>query len=104
MWIPTYHRFADRAAFLAACEAAGWPVEAGAPVLPPGVTAEEIGVLYAPATVGPGGAPLPAEAIDPRHHVNLAWHAQDMPAAFAESQIVPVTPSRIYALPTAGEG
>lgn len=102
MWIPTYHRFADRAAFLAACEAAGWHVEAGAPVLPPGVTAEEIGVLYAPASVGPGGMPMAGAVIDARHHVNMAWHAQDMAVAFLASVVSPATPSRSYELPGAG--
>lgn len=102
MWIPTYHRFADRAAFLAACEAAGWPVEAGAPVLPPGVTVEEIGVLYAPASVGPGGMPMAGAVIDARHHVNMGWHAQDMDPAFLDSIVSPATPSRSYELPGAG--
>lgn len=102
MWIPTYHRFANRAAFLAACADAGWPVESGTPQPPHGVALEEIGMLFAPATVGLGGVPVAGELLDARHHVNLAWHAQDMAPAFADSVVFPATPSRSYALPGAG--
>lgn len=104
MWIPTYHRFETRAAFLTACQAAGWPVEAGIPQPPQGITLEELGPLHAPATIAPGGAPVPGEVLDARHHVNLARHAQDLPAAFAASQVTPATPSRTYALPGGGGG
>jgi hypothetical protein len=97
MWTPTYHRFTSRAAFLAACEAAGWPLDGAAPQPPQGVAVDELGPLLAPATLGPGGAPIPGEVLDFRHHVNLAWHAQDMPPAFAASQVLPTTPSRVWA-------
>jgi hypothetical protein len=99
MWITTYHRFTNRAAFLAACEAAGWPVQAGEPQLPQGVTVDMVGPLIGPASIGDGGAPIPGEVIDPRYHVNIAWHAQDMAPAFSDSQVVPATPARSYALP-----
>ncbi len=101
MWISTFHRFDGRPAFLAACEAAGWELEAEAPSLPAGVVVEEIGTLISPASIGEGGMPIAGAVLDPRHHVNLAWHARDMDPAFAASQVFPAEPSRAYALPPA---
>jgi len=99
MWITTYHRFTNRAGFLAACEAAGWGVQAGDPSLPQGVAVDLVGAIIAPPTVADGGAPIPGEVIDPRYHVNLAWHAQEPAAAFADSAVAPDAPARAYALP-----
>jgi hypothetical protein len=96
MWITTYHRFTNRAGFLAACEAAGWGVQAGEPLLPQGVALDVIGPLIGPASVGAGGAPIPGEMIDPRYHVNLSWHAREPAEAFAASQVTPDEPNRVY--------
>lgn len=104
MWVPTYHRFASRAAFLAACDSAGWPIDAGTPRLPAGVALDEVGMLYGPASIGPGGIPMAGALLDARHHVNAAWHAQDMPEAFAANQVTPTTPARAYALPAPASG
>lgn len=101
MWITTYHRFTNRAAFLAACETAGWAVQAGEPQLPAGVALDIIGPIIGPATVAGGGAPVPGEVIDPRHHVNIAWHARDMDPAFAESAVAPEAPGRRFDVATA---
>jgi hypothetical protein len=100
MWITTYHRFTNRAAFLAACEAAGWAVQHHEPLLPHGVALDSVGPLIGPPSVGDGGAPIPGEVIDPRWHVNLAWHAQEVPAAFAESQVAPEAPARRFDVAT----
>lgn len=99
MWITTYHRFTNRAAFLAACEAAGWAVQAGEPQPPANVALDIVGALVAPPTVGEGGAPIPGEVIDPRFHANVAWHARPMAPEFTASQVTPETPSRAYGLP-----
>lgn len=81
MWTPTYHRFTDEAAFLAACDAAGWPRDhTNRPAPPPGVALDLIGAMGSPG-----------------YHVNAAWHAMDVPAAFTASQITPATPSRVWA-------
>ena len=95
MWTTTYHRFASRAAFLGVCEQAGWPQTPGQePGLPQGVVLDVIGPLVTPASVGPGGVPMPSEMLDARYHVNLAWHAREMDRTFATSQVLPDAPSR----------
>ena len=61
MWITTYHRFVSRAAFLDACEQAGWTQTSGQePDLPPGVALDIVGPLVEPARVGANGIPVPA--------------------------------------------
>jgi hypothetical protein len=95
MWITTCHRFTNRAAFLAACQMAGWTCPPGQdPELPQGVAVEIVGPIVAPAQVGEGGVPIPGEVIDPRYHINLAWHGHDPDPAFQASLVVPATPSR----------
>ena len=100
MWISTYHRFTNRAAFLAACGAAGWTRDSpGEPTPPAGVALDGIGPILGSAWIGPGGTPQPGVVLDAGYHVNLAWHARDMDAAFAASQVMPTTPSRAWDLP-----
>lgn len=102
MWIATYHRFASRAAFLAACDAAGWgrdPLDARQPAPPAGVVLDEIGALIARPDIGEGGAPIPGDVLDARWHVNAAWHGTEIPAGFQAAQITPATPARVIALP-----
>ncbi len=95
MWITTCHRFTNRAEFLAACQAAGWTCPPGQdPDLPQGVAVDIVGPIVAPAQVGEGGVPIAGDDIDPRHHVNLAWHGRDPDPAFLASLVVPATPSR----------
>ena len=95
MWITTYHRFPSRAAFLAACTEAGWECPPGhEPILPQGVALDIVGPLVTAASVGPGGVPIAGEVIDPRYHVNLAWHGREPDPAFQASLVVPATPSR----------
>jgi len=98
MWITTYHRFTNKAGFLAATKAAGWPMEQGDLALPRGVAMDMIGPLFGPPSVGEGGNPIAADVIDPRYHVNLAWHAQNMDAAFAASQVAPAQASRSFGI------
>jgi hypothetical protein len=95
MWITTCHRFTNRAEFLAACAAAGWECPPGhEPSLPHGVALDIVGPIIGPARVGQGGVPIAGEVIDPRYHVNLAWHGSETEAAFEASLVVPATPSR----------
>ena len=95
MWITTCHRFTNRAEYIAACQAAGWTCPPGQdPDLPQGVAVDIVGPIVAPAHVGESGAPVAGEIIDPRYHVNLAWHGHGPDPAFRASLVVPVTPSR----------
>jgi len=100
MWITTCHRFTNRSEFVAACEAAGWTCPPSQDPEPPqGVAVDIVGPIVAPAQVGEGGVPIAGEVIDPRYHVNLAWHGRDLEAAFQASLVVPVTPSRGWDVP-----
>lgn len=95
MWITTCHRFTNRAEYIAACQAAGWTCPPGQdPDLPQGVAVDIVGPIVAPAQVGEGGVPIAGDVIDPRYHVNLAWHGREPEEAFQVSLVVPVTPSR----------
>jgi hypothetical protein len=95
MWITTCHRFSNRAEFLAACLAAGWTCPPGQdPTPPPGVALDILGPIVSPPEVAAGGAPIPGEVLDPRYHVNLAWHGRAPDLAFTASLIVPTTQSR----------
>ena len=100
MWIPTYHAFPSRAAFLAACDAAGWPRGPdGKPMPPAGATIQEIGPIIGPPSIGPDGAPVPGEVLDPRYHVNAAWHGIEPPAVFRAAAMAPKTANRSFSLP-----
>ena len=53
MWISTYHRFLNRAAFLAACQEAGWTcLPEQDPELPHGVAMDIVGPIFGPPRVG----------------------------------------------------
>lgn len=106
MWITTCHRFTNRAEFLAACQTAGWTCAPGQDPEPPlGVALDILGPIVSPAQVAVGGAPIPGEVLDPRYHVNLAWHGREPEVAFEASLVVPATPSRGWdvALPPASQ-
>lgn len=99
MWTTTYHRFLNRAAFLAACDAANWPRGPDSQPIPPnGATLVEIGPLMAPPSIGPDGMPIPGEVLDPRYHVNAAWPGVEVPEAFRAAAVSPATPNRCFAL------
>jgi hypothetical protein len=86
MWTPTFHRFDSQAAFLAACDAAGWPRDhQDRPVVPLSAALDIIG-------------PLDGDA---RLHVNALWQ-DGMDGAWAASEITPASPSRVFAGHEAG--
>jgi hypothetical protein len=58
------------------------------------VAIDIVGPIVAPAQLGEGGAPVAGEVIDPRYHVNLAWHGRELDPPFQASLVVPATPSR----------
>lgn len=99
MWIETYHRFADRQAFLNACDAAGW---ARGPDHEPGAgegfSMDVIGPAHQPP-VWVDGRATPG-AVDARWHVNLSRRAGlDLPSAIGAAEVFPATPLRVFALP-----
>jgi len=100
MWTDTFHRFPDEAAFLAACDAAGWARGPDSKPAPPeGVVVEILGTLTAPPGIGPNGAPVPGAILDPDFHVNIAWHSLPILVPFQASMITPATPHRVLSLP-----
>ena len=60
-----------------------------------------VGPIVGPAQLGEGGVPVAGEVIDPRYHVNLAWHGRELDSAFQASLVVPATPSRGWDVATA---
>jgi hypothetical protein len=102
----TFHRFADRAAFLAACAAAGWPCDPMGNIdHPPGMALDIIGP-YAPVPTVVDGVPIPGP-VDARWHVNALWPSDaPLPEEWEAARITPATPSRVFALapPGAGDG
>ena len=96
MWTRTFHRFATEAAFLAACDAAGWPRDhLNWPIPPTGVDLDIIGALVDPPTVVEGRI-VPGE-VDARWHVNASWLGLEVPEAFVAAQVTPTAPTRGFA-------
>jgi hypothetical protein len=96
MWTRTFHRFDTEAAFLAACDAAGWPRDhRNRPVPPAGVDLDIIGALVDPPTMVDGRI-VPGE-VDARWHVNASWLGLEVPEAFAGAQVTPAAPTRSFA-------
>lgn len=95
MWITTYHRFLNRTAFLEACLAAGWTCPPGKdPELPQGVVLDIVGPVVGPPRIEDHGQMITGEVIDPRYHVNVAWHGREPDVAFQASLVLPATASR----------
>jgi hypothetical protein len=95
MWTTTYHRFLNRTAFLEACQSAGWIGPPGRdPELPQGVVLDIVGPVVGPPRIEDNGQMIAGEVIDPRYHVNVAWHGREPNAVFQASLVTPATPSR----------
>jgi hypothetical protein len=103
MWTETFHRFDSEAAFLAACDAAGWPRGPdNTPQPPAGVSLDVVGsAVQAPTLVGTVITP---GAVDPRWHVNAAWFSgTSMPSGFAAAEVIPERPVRTFAARDPGQ-
>jgi hypothetical protein len=97
MWTEAFHRFADEAAFLAACDAAGWPRGPdGKPSPSAGVVLDVVGpAVEPPVLTGPLITP---GAVDPRWHVNVSWFSGTaMPPGFAAVEVIQERPVRMFA-------
>jgi hypothetical protein len=96
MWTRTFHRFDTEAAFLAACDAAGWPRDhRNRPVPPTGVDLDIIGALVDPPTVVDDRI-VPGN-VDARWHINASWLGPEVPEVFGAAQVTPNAPTRSFA-------
>lgn len=97
---PNLPAFRSRAAFLAACDAAGWARGPDNKPMPPDRAAlQEIGPITAPPSIGADGIPMPGEVVDARYHVNAAWHGMEPPEVFQAAAVIPTAPNRGLSLP-----
>lgn len=103
MWTETYHRFVDEAAFVAACEAAGWARGPdGEPMPPTGVVLDVVGPAVEPSALA--GTLITPGAIDPRWHVAVCWFSGTaMPSSFVAAEIIPERPVRMFAARDPGQ-
>jgi len=97
MWTETFHRFPTEAAFLAACDAAGWPLGPGnQPAPPEGVSLDVVGPAIEAPTLA--GALITPGAVDPRWHVSASWFAGTaIPASFEAAEVISERPLRTFA-------
>ena len=97
MWTETYHRFAHEAAFLAACDAAGWPRGPDGKTSPPtGVVLDVVGPAVEPPVLT--GTLITPGAVDPRWHVAACWFSgAAMPPSFTSDEVIPERPVRMFA-------
>ncbi len=95
-WTYTFHRFANRAAFDAAYDAAGLPRENGQIAPPETVALDVIGALHDPAEFNALGIVIKLPVLLTGFHVNAAWSGE-VPAPFRASRISPATPRRVFA-------
>jgi hypothetical protein len=103
MWTETYHRFAHEAAFLAACDAAGWTRGPDGKASPPAaVVLDVIGPAVEPPALT--GTLITPGAVDPRWHVVVSWFSGNIvPPGFAAAEVIPERPVRIFAASDPGQ-
>jgi hypothetical protein len=103
MWTETYHRFSNEAAFLAACDAAGWARGPdGKPAPPTGVVLDIVGPAVEPPVFT--GALITPGAVDPRWHVSACWFSGNaLPASFVAAEVIPERPVRMFAARDPGQ-
>lgn len=103
MWTETYHRFADEAAFLAACDAAGWTRGPDSKPMPPeGIALDVVGPAVEPPELA--GTLITPGAVDPRWHVGASWFSGiEMPPSFAGGEVIPERPVRMFAARDPGQ-
>jgi hypothetical protein len=97
MWTETYHRFVDEAAFLAACETAGWARGPdGRPTPPEGVVLDVVGPAVEPPSLSELLVLL--GKVDLRWRVIVAWFSgTTLPEGFANAEVFPEQPVRMLA-------
>ena len=103
MWTETFHRFLTEAAFLAACDSAGWARGPdGKASLPAGVVLDVVGPAVEPPVLA--GTLITPGTVDPRWHVNAAWFSEtEIPAGFAAAEVIPERPVRMFAARDPGQ-
>lgn len=103
MWTETFHRFADEAAFLAACDAAGWPSGPDGKTSPPtGVVLDVVGPAVEPPVLT--GTLITPGAVDPRWHVSASWFSGTaIPASFVAAEVIPERPVRMFSARDPGQ-
>lgn len=103
MWTETFHRFENEAAFLAACDVAGWargPDNRPAP--PAGVVLDVVGPAVEPPMLA--ATVITPGAIDPRWYVSACWFSGTaIPASFAAVEVIPERPVRMFAARDPGQ-
>lgn len=80
MWTYSYHRFADEAAFHAACEAEGWLLDELV-LTPPTVALDPLGAI-----VG-----------EPDGYYVMAAFMSEMPESFSTTAVLLANPPRVWA-------
>jgi hypothetical protein len=95
-WTYTFHRFANRAAFDDAYDAAGFAREDGQIAPPETVALDVCGTLYNPEEYNAQGVMTKPSTALSGYHVNAAW-AGEVPDAFKASVVVPTAPRRVFA-------
>ena len=97
MWTETYHRFIDKATFLAASDVAGWPRGPEGTVSPPaGVVLDIVGPAVEPPVLV--GSLITPGTADGRWHVSASWFSGNaLPPSFAAAEVIPERPVRMFA-------
>lgn len=97
MWVQTFHRFAARPAFMAACDAAGWTRGPDGKASPPaGVVLDVVGPAVGPPMLT--GTLITPGAVDPRWNVGACWFSgTEMPPSFSTNEVIPERPVRVFA-------
>jgi hypothetical protein len=96
MWTDGCYRFPDEAAFLAACDAAGWPRDKDGKPWPESVVLDIIGPGVEPPQIVDGVA-VPGDT-SPGWYVNASWFTgATIPAEWTAAEVVPEAPLRMFA-------
>jgi hypothetical protein len=95
-WTYTYHRFANRAAFDAACDAAGFECADGQIAPPETVALDVIGAMWTGGEYDSQGNVTKPPVSVPGYHVNAAWSGE-VSDAFKASLVTPASPRRVFA-------
>jgi len=103
MWTDTYHRFIDEAAFLAACDSAGWTRGPDSKPAPPeGVVLDVVGPAIEPPALT--GTLVTPGAVDLSWNVSASWFSGTaLPPSIAAAEVIPERPVRMFAARDPGQ-